>query len=103
MRRDRVWRKIGKAAALAGIAAWSFGPIALLIIASVRPDREIFDPLQATFTLTWANYATLIDNWGSFFRGLVNSALITAGATVLATAAQQRWPAMPTRAIPATS
>ena len=73
-----------RAAALGLIALWSLGPIVLMIAASFRPDREIFDPQQTTITLTLANYRALLANWGDFFHGLSNSAIVAAGATALA-------------------
>lgn len=87
MRPERALASAGKAAALALIAVWSLGPILLMVAASFRPDREIFDPQQTSFTLTLVNYRNLVANWGEFFHGLSNSAIVTAGATVLATAA----------------
>ena len=78
---------LGKAAALAAIALWSLGPIVLVVMASVRPDREIFDPTQTSFTFTTANYVRLVQGWGVFFRGMGNSAIVTLGATALATVA----------------
>ena len=73
--------------ALGVIGVWSLGPIALLVLASFRPDREIFDPTNAAFTFTLANYGRLVAGWGQFFQGLGNSAVVTAGATVLASGA----------------
>ena len=75
---------MAKAMALALIALWSIGPIALLVAASFRPDREIFDPLQTGLTFTLANYRALAQNWGEFFTGMRNSAIVTLGATALA-------------------
>jgi multiple sugar transport system permease protein len=75
---------LGKAAALALVAAWSAGPIVLMVLASFRPDREIFDPMQHTITPTLVNYRTLGRNWSEFFAGLANSAIVSAGAAVLA-------------------
>ncbi len=79
--------RAGKGAALALILVWSLGPIVLVMAASVRPDREIFDPQQTSFTLTLANYRSLAQNWSGFFHGLSNSAVVTLGATLLAVAA----------------
>lgn len=87
MRADRAARHLGKTAALAAIALWSLGPILMVVAASFRPDREIFDPGQHGFTLTFANYGRLVSEWWLFFRGMANSAVVTAGATVLATTA----------------
>ena len=102
MRADRVLGRAGKTVALAAIALWSLGPILMVVSASFRPDREIFDPGQHSFTLTLINYQHLATGWAQFFRGLTNSALITAGAALLATFAsalagyaysrlQRRW------------
>ncbi len=95
-------RSIGKTIALAAIALWSLGPIALMVAASVRPDREIFDPRGTTVTLTVEHYRALAATWSEFFRGLVNSGLVAAGAATLAVIAsglagyaysrlQRRW------------
>ena len=83
MRRS-AWIRPARALALGLIAVWSLGPIALLVLASFRPDREIFDPQADAVTLTLANYRSLAANWGEFFWGLGNTALVTAGATALA-------------------
>ncbi len=80
-------KRLGKALCLALIAIWSLGPIALVLSASLRPDREIFDPQQTSFTITLSNYRNLWSNWGDFFTGMENSAIVAVGATVLATAA----------------
>ena len=76
--------RLGRAAALAVIAVWSIGPIALIVLASFRPDREIFDPRQTTITPTLENYRNLARNWGEFFGGISNSAIVALGAAVLA-------------------
>jgi multiple sugar transport system permease protein len=80
-------KRLAKAAALALIALWSLGPIGLVVAASFRPDREIFDPQQTSFTASLVNYRNLFANWGDFFAGMENSAIVAAGATILATAA----------------
>src|SRR3954454_7419575 len=74
----------GKAAALALVALWSAGPILMMVLASFRPDREIFDPRQTTITPTLVNYRMLARNWSEFFGGLGNSAIVATGAAVLA-------------------
>ena len=83
----RVVARAGKVVALAAIAVWSLGPIAMLVAASFRPNREIFDAQSSGFTLTLENYRVLVRDWGEFFAGLANSAIVTAGATVLAVGA----------------
>lgn len=80
----RSLRRFGKGLALAVIASWSVGPIALMVLASFRPDREIFDPRQFTITPTLANYRALVRNWSEFFAGLSSSAIVAAGAALLA-------------------
>lgn len=75
---------LGRALALLLIATWSLGPIAPVVLASLRPDREIFDPQQTAVTFTLQNYRTLWGEWGTFFAGLRNSVIVTAGATLLA-------------------
>jgi multiple sugar transport system permease protein len=80
----RSLRQIGKALALALVVVWSAGPIAMMVVASFRPDREIFDPRQTSFTPTLVNYRNLVRNWSEFFSGLSNSAIVAVGASVLA-------------------
>jgi multiple sugar transport system permease protein len=78
----------GKALALALILAWSLAPIAFMVLASFKPGQEIFAvPPRWSFTPTWHHYVELWMRWGGFFRGLFNSFVITAGATLLVVAA----------------
>ena len=88
--RDRGKRRrgrLGKLLACALILAWSLGPIVLMVRASLTPEREIFAASHGIFTtVTLENYAGLLREWRDFFRGLANSAIITAGATVLTVA-----------------
>lgn len=78
----------GKAVALALILAWSLAPIAFMVLASFKPGQEIFAvPPRWGFTPTWHHYLELWMRWGSFFRGLFNSLVITTGATLLVVAA----------------
>lgn len=77
-----------KALAVALILLWSLAPILLIVSASLKPERDIFAfPPTITFTPTFAHYAGLWERWPAFFGGLLNSAVITALATVLAVGA----------------
>lgn len=76
---------IGKAIGLAAIVLWSLGPIVMMVLASLRPDREIFDPTAPLlFTPSFASYRALPSKWPDFFSGLANSLIVTALATLLA-------------------
>jgi multiple sugar transport system permease protein len=85
---DRIALRIGKAAALAVVLVWSLAPIILIVASSFKPERDIFaTPPRLTFTPTLAHYIDLVNKWPDFFKGLVNSLMITGGATLLAVAA----------------
>jgi multiple sugar transport system permease protein len=74
----------GKALAVATILGWSLVPIALMLLSSLKPGQDIFAvPPKLVFEPTLIHYTELWTRWGGFFRGLVNSAIVTAGATVL--------------------
>ncbi len=71
--------------ALLAIAFWSAFPIALVVLSSFKPARDIFVfPPTWAFTPTFANYAGLWLRWPDFFRTLGNSLIVTLGATALA-------------------
>jgi len=71
--------------ALLAIAFWSAFPIALVVLSSFKPARDIFVfPPTWAFAPTLANYAGLWLRWPDFFRTLGNSLIVTLGATVLA-------------------
>ena len=73
-----------KALALAAILGWSLGPIAFMVMSSFKPGQDIFAvPPHWSFAPTLQHYALLWTRWQTFFHGLVNSLVITAGATVL--------------------
>jgi multiple sugar transport system permease protein len=77
--------RLGKAIALLAILGWSLGPIVVLVLASLRPAREIFDAGAGwTFSPTLESYRTLIAQWPDFFSGLRNSLIVTVLATLLA-------------------
>lgn len=87
--RRRLWAVgAGKAAAILAILVWSLLPIALIAMSSLKPARDIFAvPPRLLFTPTLAHYAQLWSQWGGFFTGLLNSLVVTVGATLLAVAA----------------
>ena len=87
MRAEAVLVRLGKAVAVLLIVVWSAAPIAFMLLSSVKPGRDIFAvPPVLTFTPTLQHYQELWVKWGAFFGGLANSAIIAAGATVLAVA-----------------
>ena len=78
----------GKALAVGAILVWSLVPIALMLLSSLKPGKEIFAvPPTLFFEPTLAHYTALWTKWGAFLRGLVNSAIVTAGTTALVVAA----------------
>jgi len=77
--------RAGKAATVALILLWSLLPIGLVILSSFKPGRDIFAvPPHLLFHPTLRHYVDLWTKWPDFFAGLLNSLIITAGATVLA-------------------
>lgn len=88
MRIERLLTGIGKYLAAAAILTWSLLPIAFIVMSSLKPGRDIFaSPPKFLFVPTFVHYADLWTKWGAFFRALLNSLAITAGATALAVAA----------------
>jgi multiple sugar transport system permease protein len=85
MRRSSVLTNLFKAVAVLVTLAWSLVPIAMIVLSSFKTDRDIFAvPPRFTFAPTLVNYAMLWEHWGDFFKGLLNSLIVTAGATVVA-------------------
>ena len=81
----RLGTRAGKLAAVAALLAWSLVPIALIVLSSLKPGQDIFAvPPRWTFAPTLEHYAALWERWGAFFDGLVNSTVVTAGATAIA-------------------
>lgn len=73
-----------KALLVAVILLWSLAPIAFMVMSSFKPGQEIFAvPPRLTFTPTLQHYLDLWARWGGFFKGLLNSLIITVGATLL--------------------
>lgn len=74
----------GKLLLIALVVLWSLAPIALVVSASFKPAKIIFDiPPQWLFSPTLENYAQLWREWPEFFRCLKNSLIVTIGATLL--------------------
>lgn len=85
MRIERALVATGKAAAVAVILIWSLFPILFILMSSLKPGQDIFAvPPKYLFEPTLRHYQTLWTSWPAFFSGLLNSAIVTAGATVLA-------------------
>ena len=74
---------------LAGLAvAWCGLPILLVVLSSFKQAGDIFAvPPSLIFRPTLENYQVLWDTSPDFFRGLLNSLAVTAGAVVLAVGA----------------
>lgn len=73
-----------KALVVALVLVWSLAPILFMVLSSFKPGQEIFAvPPRWSFAPTLQHYMALWTNWQGFFDGLVNSLIITAGATVL--------------------
>lgn len=88
MRTSRLITGAGKAVAVAALLVWSLLPIAFIVMSSLKPGRDIFAvPTVYVFTPTFQHYVSLWTRWGQFFDGLLNSTVITAGATALAVVA----------------
>lgn len=78
------WINVLRYIALAVIVVWSGFPILLVVLASLKPDREIFKfPPDLVFRPTLANYVELITSRPAYFDALLNSVIITVGATLL--------------------
>jgi multiple sugar transport system permease protein len=85
MRRKSLLSVTLKTFAVAVVLVWSLVPIALILMSSFKSDRDIFAvPPRLAFDPTLANYAALWSRWGDFFTGLLNSFIVTVGATLLA-------------------
>lgn len=88
MRAKTLLTGIGKTVAVCVILLWSLVPIGFIVMSSLKPGADIFAvPPKYIFEPTFQHYAELWTRWGVFFQGLINSTVITAGATALAVAA----------------
>jgi multiple sugar transport system permease protein len=85
MRRPPLPQRCLRLLAAAMVVAWSAAPIALVVLSSFKQPKFIFEvPYRFVFVPVFDNYLTLWRDNPAFFRGLVNSAIIAAGATALA-------------------
>jgi multiple sugar transport system permease protein len=70
--------------ALAAVIVWSAFPIALMVVASLRPPREVFSTSLDIFARAGTqNYVNLWKRWPDFFHNLGNSLVISLCATAL--------------------
>lgn len=70
--------------ALAAVLVWSAFPIVLMVVASLRPPRDIFSTrLDFIATAGVQNYVNLWKRWPDFFGNLGNSLVISISATLL--------------------
>jgi multiple sugar transport system permease protein len=88
MRTKSLTVRLAKAFAVLVILFWSLFPIAFIVMSSLKPGHDIFAvPPKYLFVPTLQHYASLWNQWGVFFQGLLNSTVITAGAAALAVVA----------------
>jgi multiple sugar transport system permease protein len=67
---------------------WSAFPILLLLSSSIKKPVDIFAvPVKFVFDPTMDNYVRLWRDWPVFFESLLNSLIVTSGATLLTIAA----------------
>jgi multiple sugar transport system permease protein len=79
-----VGERILRLALVALAVLWSAFPVALVVLSSFKPPRDIFSvPPTLIFTPTLTNYAGLWRDWPSFFYNLGSSFVVTVGATLL--------------------
>ncbi|MEO3474269.1 carbohydrate ABC transporter permease [Roseomonas sp. CAU 1739] len=78
---------MGRALRLSAAAAavvWSIFPIAMVVLSSFKPQRDIFAiPPQLVFAPTLENYVRLLAEWPAFLPNLLNSLIVTIGATLV--------------------
>jgi multiple sugar transport system permease protein len=78
---------VGRALRLSAAAlaiAWSVFPIAMVVLSSFKPQREIFAiPPTLSFAPTLDNYRRLLEEWPAFLPNMLNSLIVTVGATLL--------------------
>ncbi len=85
MRAEKILVNAGKTVAVVAILFWSLFPIVFIVSSSLKPGQDIFAvPPQWLFEPTFQHYVTLWNQWWAFFQGLLNSTIVTIGATVLA-------------------
>jgi multiple sugar transport system permease protein len=86
--RETTTARIARYVGIALFLTWSVFPILLIVQASLKPAAEIFAfPPRILFVPTFENYARLLAAWPEFFHAMLNSLIITVGATLLTLAA----------------
>lgn len=87
MRANSIRRRVAVVAKAVGILLailWSAFPIFLLVSSSFKKPADIFAvPVKLVFEPTFGNYARLWRDWPVFFDSLLNSLIVTSGATLL--------------------
>jgi multiple sugar transport system permease protein len=87
MRSPRPLERGLRLSAAAAAIAWSIFPIAMVVLSSFKPQRDIFAiPPQLVFAPTLDNYRRLVTEWPAFFPNMLNSLIVTIGATLLTVA-----------------
>jgi multiple sugar transport system permease protein len=75
-------------ALLAALAVvWSMFPILLVVLSSFKEGHRIFEtPPSFVFSPTLEHYVRLWEKWPDFFSNMLNSLIVTIGATLLTVA-----------------
>jgi multiple sugar transport system permease protein len=75
-------------ALLAALAVvWSMFPILLVVLSSFKEGHRIFEtPPSFVFSPTLEHYVRLWEKWPDFFSNMLNSLIVTVGATLLTVA-----------------
>lgn len=85
MRTRKLLFNVGKTLAVVVILLWSLFPIAFLMLSSFKPGYEIFSVSSNwLFSPTLEHYVSLWNEWTVFFGALLNSTIVTIGATAVA-------------------
>ncbi len=83
MRRP-LWLSALRLLLLGLVLIWSGLPILLVVLASLKPSRDVFEfPPRLFFHPTFENYTALFEKWPAFAPSLLNSLIIALGATLL--------------------
>ena len=81
---DRHFLTVGRWLVLTLGVIWSAFPIFMVVSSSFKTHLDIFAvPPKFVFQPTFDNYVLLFREWPQFVDGLINSIIITVGATVL--------------------
>jgi multiple sugar transport system permease protein len=84
MRRPGLVERGLRLSAAAMAIIWSVFPIAMVVLSSFKAQREIFAiPPSLLFQPTLDNYRRLLEEWPAFFPNMLNSLIVTVGATLL--------------------